>query len=65
MATAKGAELPMCAACAHYIQAVRGGWREFPESPANETVTTLTRQTEMGETMMVGLRLTQIGVAER
>lgn len=48
-----------------YIQAVRGGWQTFPNSPANETVTRISRRDEMGETMMVGLRLTEEGVSAR
>ncbi|MBN1370554.1 MAG: radical SAM family heme chaperone HemW [Anaerolineaceae bacterium] len=48
-----------------YIQAVRGGWQTFPESPANESVTGILRRDEIGETMMVGLRLTEEGVSAR
>jgi oxygen-independent coproporphyrinogen III oxidase len=48
-----------------YINALRGDWKEFPQSPANETVTWIDLKTEMDETMMVGLRLTQSGVSER
>ena len=48
-----------------YIQAVRGTWRAFPESPANESVTEIARRDEIGETMMVGLRLTEEGVSAR
>jgi len=46
-----------------YIQAVRGPWQVFPESPANESVTLIDRRDELGETMMVGLRLTEEGVS--
>ena len=36
----------------------------FPFSPANETSTSIDPQTEIGETMMMGLRLTREGISE-
>ncbi len=36
----------------------------FPLSPANETITPIERQAEMGETMMMGLRLALEGVSD-
>ncbi len=37
----------------------------FPWSPATQAIHPIDRQTEIGETMMMGLRLTQEGVSER
>jgi oxygen-independent coproporphyrinogen-3 oxidase len=49
---------------AEYIRRVNAGtWREFPFSPAGVTQNPIDRQTEMQETMMVGLRLVEEGVA--
>lgn len=46
-----------------YIRRVTDGtWQGFPFSPAAATKTPIDRQTEMEETMMVGLRLVQEGV---
>ena len=36
---------------------------DFPRTPASTSVQTIDRATEMGETMMMGLRLTQEGVS--
>ena len=38
---------------------------DFPWSPATQTIHPIDRQTEIGETMMMGLRLTQEGVSEQ
>ena len=47
-----------------YIEAVtRGVAQPFPYSPANKLTTPVDSFTEMQETMMVGLRLTQTGVS--
>ncbi|HVN56374.1 MAG TPA: radical SAM family heme chaperone HemW [Anaerolineaceae bacterium] len=46
-----------------YIQRVESGRRfQFPQTPATVNLTPIDRWTEMEETMMVGLRLTQEGV---
>jgi oxygen-independent coproporphyrinogen-3 oxidase len=50
---------------AAYIQRMAQGQpRQFPRSPAAVNVTPIDVRTEMGEVMMMGLRLTQEGVAE-
>ena len=41
----------------------RGNWQGFPFSPASASHTPIDRRTEMQETMMVGLRLVEEGVA--
>jgi oxygen-independent coproporphyrinogen III oxidase len=38
---------------------------DFPRGPATKDFTPIDRETEMGETMMVGLRLTLAGVSDR
>jgi oxygen-independent coproporphyrinogen-3 oxidase len=49
---------------AAYIQRCQnGGIRKFPRTPATASVEKVDQQTEMGETMMMGLRLTQEGVS--
>lgn len=49
-----------------YIHAVASsGPADFPRGPALSTATLIDRDTEMGETMMVGLRLTDHGVLPR
>jgi oxygen-independent coproporphyrinogen-3 oxidase len=48
----------------NYIQRMRPSkYLEFPFSPANETLISLSRTEEMGEFMMVGLRLVDEGVS--
>lgn len=48
-----------------YIRKVRqDAARSFPQSPANRAITPIDLFTEMQETMMVGLRLTESGVSE-
>jgi oxygen-independent coproporphyrinogen III oxidase len=48
-----------------YIERIsKGSVAAFPDSPANQRVTEIDRESEMGETMMVGLRLTQEGVVD-
>ncbi len=42
----------------------RDGNTEFPFSPALAQATTITREEEMGETMMLGMRLTREGVRD-
>jgi oxygen-independent coproporphyrinogen-3 oxidase len=50
---------------AAYIQrCLQGEARTFPRSPAAVNVLEIDRETEMGETMMMGLRLTREGVSE-
>jgi putative oxygen-independent coproporphyrinogen III oxidase len=51
-----------------YIQRLRdyaGGEIPFPYTPATQNVQNIDRETEIGETMMMGLRLTQEGVSRR
>ena len=49
---------------AGYIQRCQnGGVRKFPRTPATANVEKVDQQTEMGETMMMGLRLTQEGIS--
>jgi oxygen-independent coproporphyrinogen-3 oxidase len=50
---------------AHYMRrCFKGRWESFPRSPANDSVTFIDQATEIKETMMVGLRLVQEGVAD-
>jgi oxygen-independent coproporphyrinogen-3 oxidase len=50
-----------------YIQRLTrlSGSLSFPRTPATVTVQSIDRQTEMGETMMMGLRLTREGVSDK
>ena len=49
---------------AAYIQrCLAGDVREFPRSPATQSALTVDRMAEIGETMMMGLRLVQEGVS--
>jgi oxygen-independent coproporphyrinogen-3 oxidase len=48
---------------AAYIQRCQAGFpREFPRTPATVEINPVNRQSEIGETMMMGLRLTQEGI---
>ena len=56
---------------AAYLQRLQNGWREavenkpaFPVTPATINSHTIDRLTEIGETMMMGLRLTREGVSD-
>lgn len=50
---------------AAYIQRLQnGGARQFPRTPATANFQLIDKQTEMGETLMMGLRLTQEGVSK-
>ncbi|HEX7433966.1 MAG TPA: radical SAM family heme chaperone HemW [Anaerolineaceae bacterium] len=50
---------------AGYIRRCQAGhWQHFPFSPANASATPIDTETEIKETMMVGLRLVQEGVSE-
>ncbi len=51
-----------------YIQRLQenvGGEAAFPLTPATQNAQNIDRETEIGETMMMGLRLTQEGVSRR
>jgi oxygen-independent coproporphyrinogen-3 oxidase len=51
---------------AAYIQRMLEGTVQlFPRTPATATLTEIDRQTEIGETMMMGLRLVQEGVSDQ
>lgn len=51
---------------ASYIQrCLSGGEQRFPRTPATLEASLVDRQAEIGETMMMGLRLTQEGVSDR
>lgn len=51
---------------AAYIKRCRSGSPlEFPRTPATVEVNPINRQAEMGETMMMGLRLTEEGVSDK
>lgn len=50
---------------AAYIARLKdGAVQEFPRTPATASLTPVDRQAEIGETMMMGLRLTREGIAE-
>lgn len=50
---------------AAYIQRLQNGRsREFPRTPATAELQFIDKETEMGETMMMGLRLTREGVSK-
>jgi oxygen-independent coproporphyrinogen-3 oxidase len=50
---------------AAYIQRLKNGRvRQFPRTPATANLQIIDKVTEMGETMMMGLRLTQEGVSK-
>lgn len=50
---------------AAYIQRLKNGRvRQFPRTPATANLQIIDKETEMGETMMMGLRLTQEGVSK-
>lgn len=50
---------------AAYIQRLQNGCsRQFPRTPATANLQIIDKETEMGETMMMGLRLTQEGVSK-
>jgi oxygen-independent coproporphyrinogen-3 oxidase len=47
------------------LQDTAGGEAAFPNTPATQNAQKIDRETEIGETMMMGLRLTQEGVSSR
>lgn len=62
---ARGARTANVLAPAAYITRLKEGEpQEFPSTPATASLTPVDRQAEIGETMMMGLRLTQEGVSE-
>lgn len=52
------------APAAYIARLESGAVQDFPRSPASASLTSVDRQAEIGETMMMGLRLTQEGVSE-
>jgi len=52
------------APAAYIARLENGAAQDFPRSPATASLTPVDRQAEIGETMMMGLRLTQEGVSE-
>jgi oxygen-independent coproporphyrinogen-3 oxidase len=62
---ANGTRTANVLAPAAYIQrCLEGSVQPFPRTPATATLTEIDRQTEIGETMMMGLRLVQEGVSD-